>query len=171
MRIFAILFCLFFLNSNSIAQELEEYELPPQGKDEYRHRCNLHKNEIGIANAPVYFINEKELTYGFHFHYVRNIGKSPFGIGVGYERIFDEHQHQTIGVVGSYRFYGWVFNVAPGVTFEKEEDVDTELLFAIHLEATYEWDFGNFHVGPVAEVAYDPEDVHMALGIHVGYGF
>ena len=161
-----MLFC-----ANSLSAQ-EEYELPPQGKDEYRHRCNnLHKNEIGIANAPVYFLKEKEITYGFHFHYVRNIGNSPFGIGVGYERIFDEHQHQTFGVVGSYRLYRLVFNIAPGVTFEKAEEEETEFLFAIHLEACYDFEFGNFHIGPAAEVAYDPEDIHLALGLHIGYGF
>lgn len=25
-----------------------------------------HKNEIGVANAPIYFVKEKEFSYGLH---------------------------------------------------------------------------------------------------------
>ncbi len=170
MRILFLSLLIILCISNVIVAQGEQI-LPPEGKAEYRHRCNLHKNEIGIANAPVYFLNEKEFTYGFHFHYIRNIQNSLFGIGIGYERIFDEHQHQTIGIVGSYRIGYFIFNIAPGITFEKEEGIETEILFAAHFEVAYEWDIGNFHIGPVAEIAYDPEDIHMALGLHVGYGF
>ena len=60
-----------------------------------------HKNEIGIANAPVYFVKEKAVSYGLHLHYVHTIANSRFGLGVGYERIFDEHRHNTIGLVAN----------------------------------------------------------------------
>ena len=34
-----------------------------------------------------------------------------------------------------------------------------------------EFEFNNFHIGPVLEFAYDPEDYHISLGLHIGFGF
>ena len=43
------------------------------GQDEdHAEHDHGHHHEIGIANAPVYFIKEKELSYGLHFHYLAN---------------------------------------------------------------------------------------------------
>jgi hypothetical protein len=88
-----IRYCLILLLtaivSISYAQDLE---IPKNedGRDQHNHdnRGHFpgqhihHKNEIGIANAPVYFVREKELSYGLHIHYVRNIKSSRFGIGL-----------------------------------------------------------------------------------------
>ena len=63
---------------------------------------------------------------------------------------------------------GWSINIAPGITSEGDESVTN---FALHIESTYEFEVGNFHIGPVLEWAYDPEDVHISLGLHIGYGF
>ncbi len=128
-----------------------------------------HKNEIGIANAPVYFIKEKIITYGLHIHYVRNLMGSKFGVGLGYEKIFDEHRHQTFGLVGTYRPVDRLsVNISPGLTFERQSKSPN---FALHLEMSYEYEYKNFHIGPAFEIAYDPEDYHISIGIHVGYGF
>jgi hypothetical protein len=122
-----------------------------------------------VANSPVYFFNEKEVSYGFHIHYIYS-PQGKFGIGVGYERIFDEHKHHTIGIVGSYRITDrWSINLAPGITFE--ESFSNEKNFAAHLESTYEFELNNIHIGPAFEVAYDPEDIHISIGLHVGFGF
>ncbi len=105
----------------------------------------------------------------FMFIMYNNIGESKFGLGLGYERIFDEHKHNTAGIVGTYRPINRLsFNVSPGLTFEDGEPGGR---FALHLESSYEYEIGNFHIGPAAEVAYDPEDYHFSLGLHVGYGF
>ncbi len=138
-------------------------------------RHEHHKNEIGMAHAPVYYVKEDEVSYGLHLHYVRNIKNTKFGIGFGYEKIFDDHQHQTIGLVGGYRATENLnFNIAPGITFERsahEEEGHTEAAFALHLETSYEFEVQDFHIGPVLEIAYDPNDYHIALGVHIGYGF
>lgn len=105
-----------------------------------------------------------------YIHYIYHFKETKFGAGLGYERIFDEHSHQTFGVVGSYRpIERWTLNVSPGFTIEGEENSD--VLLAIHLETSYEFEFGNFHIGPVLEYAYDQEDYHISVGLHVGYGF
>jgi hypothetical protein len=128
-----------------------------------------HQNEFGMANAPVYFLKEKVWAYGMHFHYVRNITHTKFGLGIGYERIFDEHKHNTFGLVGAYRpIEPLCINVSPGLTFEDESQTAN---FALHLETSYEFEIKNIHIGPVVEFAYDPEDIHLSLGLHIGYGF
>jgi hypothetical protein len=127
-----------------------------------------HKNEIGVANAPVYFIKEKVFAYGLHLHFVRSIPKTKFGVGIGYERIFDEHKHNTFGLVGTYQpIEKLTLNVSPGLTFEDGSKAN----FALHLETSYEFEVKDFHIGPAFEVAYDPEDYHISLGLHIGYGF
>ncbi len=133
------------------------------------HQHQHYKNEVGVANMAVYFLKEKEVSYGLHLHWVHQLKESKFGVGLGYERIFDDHEHQTFGIVGAYRpFEGLTFAVSPGLTYEKEEK---EGRFAFHAEAVYEFELGDFHVGPLFEVAYDPEDIHISLGLHIGYGF
>jgi len=129
-----------------------------------------HKYELGVANSLVYFVGENEYAYGFHLHLVRNIIHSNFGYGIAYERIFDKHKHNTIGIVGSYDLLKSLhISIAPGLSFEDSEPSDFK--FAFHTEASYDFDLGNLHVGPLLEFAIDPEDYHISLGLHIGYGF
>lgn len=157
---FIIIITIFITGfaSNSVAQTREH-------PDDHDH----HKNEIGVANSAVYFVKEQVFAYGLHMHFVRRISKSKFGIGLGYERIFDEHKHNTIGLVATYRPIARLnLNVSPGLTFE---DKNSMLNFALHLETSYEFEINNFHIGPALEFAFDPEDYHISLGLHIGYGF
>lgn len=134
------------------------------------HDHDHHKYELGLANSIVYFAGEKEYAYGFHLHMVRNIIHSKFGYGISYERIFDEHKHNTIGVIGSWNPIPPLhISIAPGVAFEDSEP--SNLKFAFHAETSYDFDVGKFHVGPLLEFAFDPEDYHISLGLHIGYGF
>ncbi len=133
------------------------------------HSLDHHKNEIGVANSPVYFLKENLFAYGLHIHYVRNIAKSKFGLGLGYEKIFDEHNHKTFGIVATFRpIEKLSFNISPGFTIE---DNNPKANFALHFETSYEYEIKNFHIGPAFEFAYDPEDFHISLGLHIGYGF
>jgi hypothetical protein len=137
---------------------------------EEKHDHIHHIYEIGVANSVVYFFVEKELAYGLHFHVVRNVKNTKFGYGFAYERIFDEHKHNTIGVVGSYNpMKSWNMNVSPGISFEDSEP--SVLKFALHLETSYNFEVGRFHIGPLVEFAIDPDDYHFSLGLHIGLGF
>lgn len=137
---------------------------------EMNHNHDHHKYELGVANSLVYFAAEKEYAYGFHLHLVRNITHTKFGYGIAYERIFDEHKHNTIGIVGSYNpFKSLHINIAPGIAFEDSEPFD--LKFAFHAETSYDFELGNIHVGPLLEFAFAPDDYHISFGLHVGYGF
>ena len=138
--------------------------------DNDHHKHHHHKYDLGVGNSLVYFPNEKETAYGLHLHLVRNIAHSKFGFGIAYERIFDQHKHNTIGLLASYNPVGGLhIDLSPGVTFEDHEP--SELRFAFHAETAYNFDLGNFHLGPMLGFAFDPEDYHIGLGLHVGYGF
>lgn len=89
---------------------------------EHTHVDNHHshyRNEVAMSNNLVFLGMDKEFSYGVHLHYLRNIGETKFGSGLGYERIFDEHGHNTISIAGSYRpFHELVLLLSPGITFE-----------------------------------------------------
>lgn len=162
MMIKSIFFLVFVAFSGvAMAQDIEH--------DEHEHEHDHHRHEVGIGNSPVYFTGENGLAYGLHLHYIYNLPESKFGVGLGYERIFDEHKHNTIGVVGNYRPIDKVsLSLSPGLAFEEGSSAAK---FALHFETAYEFEVRNFHLGPVFEVAYDQEDVHISLGVHVGLGF
>lgn len=129
-----------------------------------------HRNEIGIGNAPVYFVKEKVLSYGLHLHYMYNLPHTKFGLGVGYEKIFDEHKHNTVALIFNYRPVDKLnFSISPGLASENNE-FDKSIL-AIHFETSYEFEIHDFHVGPVFEFAASKEDLHISLGLHFGIGF
>ena len=161
--ILAIL-CLCF---TTMIKAQHDHASSPEHDHEHHHH---HKNEIGIATAPVYFLKEETFSFGLHLHYLRAIGQSGFGLGVGYERIFDEHGHNTFGLMVSYRPADKLTLIlSPGVTIEDAEPDHRS--FALHMEAAYEFAMGDFHLGPLIELAYDPEDIHLSLGLHIGIGF
>ena len=58
--------------------------------------------------------------------------------------------------------------MSPGITFEGDA---SDINFALHIETNYEFELNDFHLGPVLELATDPEDIHLSLGLHIGYGF
>lgn len=136
--------------------------------DEHKHEHP--QNEFGIANSLVYFTKEKEVAYGLHVHLLRTLGHSKFGYGIAYERVFDEHKHNTIGLAATYRpIDALQIALSPGITFEG--DHPSEIKFAFHAETSYEFEIGKFHVGPLLEIAFDPEDIHISMGLHIGLGF
>lgn len=137
---------------------------------EINHNHDHHKHEFGVANSMVFLAKEKEIAYGLHLHLVRNIEHSKFGFGIAYERIFDEHKHNTIGIVGSYNPFKLLhISLTPGVSFNDNESSD--LKFAFHAETSYDFNLGNLHLGPMLEVAFAPDDYHISLGLHIGFGF
>lgn len=160
-KIFSLFFFVF-LGSVLFAQE-------PEHDHEHEHEHH-HKHEIGASVGPIYFVNEEELSVAAHFHYVYNFEHSKFGLGAGYEQVFDEHKHRFIGAEFSYRpVHRLTLSLSPGIAFEGAEDINRD--FAVHFETSYEFEMGIFHIGPVAEVAWHVNDYHVSLGVHFGFGF
>ncbi|MCK3685110.1 hypothetical protein [Maribellus sp. YY47] len=158
-RFFAVLVGLFCL------QQLGAQEHNEHGQEHEHH----HVHEFGISFAPVYFTGEDELSVATHLHYVYNFPHTKFGLGVGYERIFDDHKHNFLGLELEYRpVHPLTIGLSPGFAFEGGHGGEKE--FALHFETIYEMEFGAFHIGPLLELAYHPEDFHVSIGVHIGLG-
>lgn len=131
------------------------------------HEHNHNKHEIGTSISPVWHSNESGAELGLHVHYVYTFPHSKFGVVGSYERIFDEHKHNFIGIGASYRPIPRLsFSFSPGVAFEGEDKDHKE--FAMHMETVYEFELGFLHLGPMLEAAYHPEAWHFSAGIHLG---
>lgn len=91
------------------------------------------------------------------------------GLGVGVERLFDDHGHTTLSAVLQFRIFDpWSVIVAPGITFPDGDASDVEP--SVHFETSYEFMFGSFHVGSSFEVAIDPHATQLTFGLHMGVG-
>lgn len=168
-KIIAIVFLVVGIVLNASSQDAV-------AEEEHEHD-HFHANEIGISFAPVYFTNSKETFFGLHGHYVHRFGESRFGAGAGVEYIFNDEQHQTYSAVIQYSPLNRLHLVAaPGVAVEKHIDTPGEAagheaVFALHLEAFYEFEVGPIDLGPSFEFAYDPHDIHLSLGLHLAFPF
>lgn len=141
-----------------------------ESNDHHDHDHHHPTNEIGVGNYLVYIAREKETAYGIHLHYLRTFKESNFGVGLGYEQIFGEHDHKTLGIVGSYRpISPLVLSLAPGILFPGGEN--STMHFALHIEAVYEFEIKSFHLGPAIEYAYAANEFHVSIGLHLAYGF
>lgn len=160
---YSLAFVFIIWGQTLLAQEHET-------EDGHHHHHHHAKNEIGVANNLVYLGEEGDLAYGLHLHYIRNIKDSRFGVGLGYEQIFDDHLHRNVGIVGSYRVLrGLILNVSPGITFIGQ--TEPEKIFAFHIELTYEFELGPVHLGPVLEYAFSGHGYHLSAGLHLAYAF
>ena len=170
MRRLIVLFigsALFLLQGTCIAQHDHEHEHGHDDEGHEGHHEHVHHFEIGVANGLVYLKNEQEFVYGLHLHAVRAIGETHFALGVGYERLFDEHGHNTAsGVISYLPIGGLVLTAAPGVAFTSAGETE----FSTHFEVTYEFMLNKFHIGPMLEWALEPDDMHFTLGLHIGFG-
>ena len=88
--LFALVSCQNYLNAQSKVHDHEH---------EHEHAAN----EFGLGNFLSILVGEQEYAYGLHIHYLRTIKDSRFGFGIGYEQIYDEHKHRTLGLIGTYR--------------------------------------------------------------------
>jgi len=158
-KLFLFLFLILFCRVLS-AQEHEHTEA------HHEHP----KNEIGLANHLVYLAHDKEFAYGLHIHYLRAFQGSKFGAGLGYEQIFADHSHKTLDVIGSYRPVDHLyFQLSPGIVFIGAEDPAVRI--ALHLETTYELELNHIHLGPALGFAYNSEEYHVSIGMHLAFGF
>jgi len=127
-------------------------------------------NEIGLGNYLSYLAGEKQVAYGLHIHYLRYFMESSFGAGIGYEQIFDEHGHRSLTLIGTYKSdFPLILSLAPGILFGNPEIPSVR--FVVHTEAIYEFEIGQFHLGPALEFATTFEEYHIGMGIHAAYAF
>ena len=141
------------------------------GQIEHEHN-HEHNHEISIAIGIIPNHDEQENNIGLHLHYVKGLGEhNQFGIGLSLETILDEHQHNSISLLGLYHFdNGFTIAYAPGILFTEHEQI-LETKFTQHFEFCYEFEYENFHIGPQFDIGFEQENIHFMLGIHLGLDF
>ncbi|KAF5060999.1 hypothetical protein DSECCO2_319810 [anaerobic digester metagenome] len=160
---------LLLIATLSCTPLLNAQEEKHSGHDGHAHHHD-YRHEIGLVNSIAWFPGEDEQAYSLHLHYMYSLGNGRFGIGAGYERIFDEHGHHWLGLAGSYRpLRHFSIILAPGMAIEDEHPY--ELRFATHLEVLYEFPLGPLHIGPVLSAGIDTQHHHFGAGLHIAIGF
>ena len=145
--------------SNANAQTLE-------------HDHEEHKNHVGFFVGSVYSVTEEKIVLGLgvEYEHVLPFWNRLFGIGLAAEMIFDEHKHYSVSLL--MPLHPWrelTLFVAPGIMFIDEEPVERR--FAIHLGAEYEFELKKMFLAPKFEAAFAGDDIHLMLGVHIGFGF
>ena len=126
-------------------------------------------NHLGISVGISKIFPEKTYVPGGHFHYsylfkIKNI---QLGVGTSLEYLFDKHQH--IGTDLSFSIFPTEdieISIAPGLVFS-----NNIMEYATHFELGYSFDLHSVHLGPIIEMAVSKEDIHLTIGVHVGFGF
>ncbi|NIM91912.1 MAG: hypothetical protein GTO17_13305 [Candidatus Aminicenantes bacterium] len=159
---FSIVLCLFFasvFNFNVYGQVLD-------------HEHEEHKHHLGFLLGSVYNITEEKymLGLGFEYEYVLPLLDRLFGIGFASEVVFDEHKHYVVSLlIPIHPTRELTLFVAPGIMFIDKEEIERR--FAIHFGIEYEFDLEKIFLAPEFEIAFAEDDIHIMLGIHIGFGF
>ena len=141
------------------------------GQEEHDHHDKHgHHKELSIALGVTPGHDNENSKIGMHAHYLKGIGNhSPYAIGISIETIFDKHKHNSVGLVGLYRFQsGFSIAYVPGLLFVEHEN---EIHFAQHLELCYEFELKQFHLGPQFDIGIEEDGFHYSFGIHLGIDF
>jgi hypothetical protein len=135
-----------------------------------RHDHGGRGFSLGISSGAAYLSADSEFALSLHGHFLYEILHGPFGIGLGYEHLFDDHRHNAITAIFQYRITApWSVSVSPGFTFEGNDFSSPRP--SAHLETVYEFQIGVIDLGPSFEVALEKEGVHLTLAAHAGVHF
>ena len=150
--------------------------LPPQanllqaqnGKHHEAYDHHHRHHELAASAGVVYFPGEKSWGFGTHLHGILGV-TDWMGIGPGYELIVGEHIHHTVsGLFHFHPLHPLDINVGPGLVFPDEET--DRFRFKLHLELAAVFEMGeHFHLGPSLDAGIGKDDLHLTLGIHIGY--
>ncbi len=126
------------------------------------------QNHVSLSIGGVNLFNH-DPGLGVHSHYIRKIGKSIFGGGVGIEAVFGDHHHYTgSGILEINPYKGIIVAYALGLSFE--ENTSNPYL-SNHIELAYEFEVDSFTFGPVVELSIETEENHFMLGVACGIAF
>lgn len=159
------IFTLFLLAAMAVSAQ------DHHGNEHEHEHADLHKYHIGIGGTAASLSGEPGFAPGAHLHFTRQFGhENRWGLGLGYETIFDEHKHNGLNLLVNYHpFKHLSVNIGPGILFT-EHDRETERKPAFHTEAVYEFNVGKFHLGPMVGFGFDEEHSHFSVGVHAGLG-
>ncbi len=138
-------------------------------------RHHIHCNEIGFSVDYINLNQENKKGLGLHLHFTRHLSEndilSYFGLGIGLESIFSDHNHY--GFMGSlliYPFNDFVCSISPGLVISDHNDNFIKK-YTTHFEVSYGFYIKNIEIGPVIGYSYSSEDNHYSAGIHFAKSF
>ena len=141
------------------------------GQEEHDHHDEHgHHEELSIAFGITPKHENENNKLGVHIHYIKGLGNhSPYAFGLSLETVFDIHKHNSVGLVGLYRFEsGYSIAYVPGLLFADEENA---MQFTQHLEFCYEFEYKQYHIGPQFDIGIEGKESHYSVGIHLGIDF
>lgn len=141
--------------------------LSAQDNHAHEEADDPHRHHIGLAGGGVYILKEREFApaVNLHYNYLFHVKNIQLGTGLGFEAIVDQHRHYAVNVNLTYLpTHRLSVTAAPGVVF-----TDNKMAFSVHVETDYAFELGLFHLGPTFEVAWAKEDIHLMLGLHLGF--
>lgn len=162
-----VLIC--FMNCLSFPLCAEEHHI------EKHHHDHVHSNEISLSSGYVYLDHEEDSAFGLHLHYLRKLRgegiQNHFGLGIGVETIFAEHQHYNPMLSLAYFPFGHLLVAfSPGILIVEHHD-EYETHSSIHIESSYGFKLEEIEIGPVIGYAQAGDDKHYSIGIHIGFVF
>ncbi len=131
-----------------------------------------HRHHAGFLIGAVYNLAEEKymLGLGLEYEHVLPIWDGLAGIGLAGEVVFDEHKHYALSVLFPiHPFRELTLFVAPGVLFIEKQEMERR--FSIHFGLEYEFELEKIFLAPEFEIAFAGDDIHLMLGIHIGFGF
>ena len=110
------------------------------------------------------------LGLGFEYEHVLPFWNNLFGIGIAAEVVFDKHKHYVVSVLMPvHPTRELTLFIAPGIMFIDKENVERR--FAFHFGVEYEFELEKIFLAPEFEFAVSGDDIHIMMGIHIGFGF
>jgi hypothetical protein len=132
---------------------------------------DVHAHHIGFLIGPVYNVHEESAFLGLGLEYERllPVWNKSLGVGVAAEMVFDEHKHYVVSLLTCFHpVRPLTLSVAPGVMFIDQNGFESRA--AVHFGAEYEFEVGRVSLAPTVELGLAGEDVHLMLGVHIGFG-
>jgi hypothetical protein len=138
------------------------------------HEHEEHAHHIGLMVGPVYSVHEESFSPGIGLEYERvlPLGDRILGIGLGVETILDGHGHYVASILMHFHPGRMItLTAGPGLAVVKHEGEEWERRAALHFSASYEFELETLFLAPAFELGIAGEDVHLMLGVHIGFGF
>lgn len=128
------------------------------------------KNEIMMSTGVFFAIGESSILYGLMIQYIRRVGHSRLGLGLGYEKLLDGNKHSTVGAVGVYYpTEDIAISVLAGPTYLRQSEYGAS--FGMHAEIAYRIQWQGLRIGPFSELGYSIKSAHASIGIKAGFTF
>lgn len=164
-------FYLLFLLLGSLGMcslKAQDHDHDHSHEHGHSHEHAHRHHELAIGSGPLWIPGENLWGIGTHVHGLLALSDW-MGAGLGYEWIASEHRHHSLyALMHFHPIHPLDINIGPGFTFPDEENPDYR--FKVHAEVAAVFPLGErFHLGPSLDLGWGMDDLHLSLGVHLGW--